>query len=215
MSFADDEAAFMFARGCGDLPPVLTTKSFYLHRAVEYSLVCNPNYQLKGTARPPIGIRKPIDILNGPSSTYDLNWAIGGSQIPPGRVQVVIGRSQIKHLAKGNATTTLGDKMHGIPFYIKCYQVDLRRNQTKNHLDKKFYLILHTDCISKSLLVKEVCKVRLWYSICSVELKDTAFVCRSCRKTVCLMYFANSLKHDTKKHRVTQVNINKATLENC
>lgn len=65
--------------------------SSYVGQSAEFRLVCDPKYPPDyGTARPPLRCRPPEEVTNMPGTTYDLNWAFGNWQLPPGRVKVSV-----------------------------------------------------------------------------------------------------------------------------
>lgn len=211
------QADFILSPGCGTIQPitidVLSLRKTFRRDWLEFSLVCDPNYRTRVKSRPwlPIQIGLAEDVLNGPLSTYDLDWAVALSELPPNEVKMTISSSTLERLARNQnkLASESNDPREGIRFVFGVQQVNAEGGPTRHHMDKKWSLELNTAPGSNLLTIDEICKIPYWCANCHDELVAQAYVCGSCQVTRCWQCNLHTPWAHPSRHQIKQVILDK------
>lgn len=160
---------------------MINMSTFSTKQRLECPLVSQPNFALPANGQPPapFNIGPCEEVLNGPPSTYDLEWAVAVREVPPGSVRFTVSEPYIKKL-------TANHPDHGIPLIL-------------NAEARKLSLLLRTDRGSKQLTIDKLHVVPFSYPFCK-EITE-ARVCKACSLTVCWeCYLKKRLPASHSKH---------------
>lgn len=182
LSEGDQRGQFLMSSRCGAAQQVVTNMSAFprKHR-LECSLVSQPNFILPADGRPPgsFDIGSSEEVLNGPPSTYDLNWAISKREVPPGYVRFSVRGSYIKRLTAGD-TDPANYPSNGIPFVFNAVPANGKYHKKA----RKWSLLLKTDPGSKQLTIDTLHVLPFYCPTCRKQIME-ARVCKACNTTVC------------------------------